>query len=87
MAKPKLLKGIALTFSASLFFFVVTNFGVWLFSGMYAHTLSGLSYCYAMALPFFRNTALSDMFYTASLFAVYALALKVTNKYLILQKV
>jgi len=43
---------------------------------MYAHTWSGLAQCYTMALPFFRNTALSDLFYTATLFAVYVLATK-----------
>lgn len=35
-----------------------TNFGVWLFSKMYAHTLTGLLECYTLALPFL-NTALA----------------------------
>jgi hypothetical protein len=83
LRKPKLLKGIALTLSSSLFFFVVTNFAVWMFGGMYAHTLSGLSYCYTMALPFFRNTALSDMLYTVALFGLYALAMKAARRYLL----
>jgi hypothetical protein len=69
----KLLRGIVLTVSSSIFFFVVTNFGVWLTSGMYAHNWSGIVSCYTMALPFFRNTALSDAVYTAALFGVYAL--------------
>jgi hypothetical protein len=69
-----LFKGAVLTVSASVFFFVVTNFGVWLTSGMYAHNWSGIVSCYTMALPFFRNTALSDAVYTAALFGIYALA-------------
>jgi hypothetical protein len=69
-----LLKGAILTVSSSVFFFVVTNFGVWLASGMYAHNWSGLVSCYTMALPFFRNTALSDAVYTAALFGIYVLA-------------
>lgn len=69
-----LLKGALLTVSSSVFFFVVTNFGVWGTSGMYAHTWSGIISCYTLALPFFRNTALSDAVYTATLFGVYFLA-------------
>jgi hypothetical protein len=69
-----LLKGATLTLSASVFFYVVTNFGVWATSGMYAHTWSGLVSCYTLAIPFFRNTLLSDAIYTAALFGMYALA-------------
>lgn len=75
-------RGIGLTFGSSLFFFAVTNFGVWLTSGMYAHTWNGLSRCYAMALPFFRNTAMSDIVYTAALFGVYYLAVAAGQKLL-----
>ncbi|MEW6407484.1 MAG: DUF6580 family putative transport protein [Patescibacteria group bacterium] len=39
---------------ASLFFYLWTNFGVWLISGMYPHTLSGLIWCYIIALPFLK---------------------------------
>lgn len=74
LRKPTIAKGVALVASSSVFFFVVTNFAVWVSSGMYPHTRSGLYQCYWMALPFFRNTALSDAVYTAALFAVYAWA-------------
>ena len=74
MKKRTLTRGITLTLSASIFFYVVTNFAVWVTSGMYAHTLSGLMSCYIMALPFFRNTLLSDMLFTASLFGLYWVA-------------
>ncbi|MGD0284450.1 MAG: DUF6580 family putative transport protein [Candidatus Saccharimonadales bacterium] len=67
-------KGALLTVSSSVFFYVVTNFGVWLTSGMYVHNWAGLVSCYSLALPFFRNTALSDIIYTAALFGIYALA-------------
>ncbi|HUD07711.1 MAG TPA: DUF6580 family putative transport protein [Candidatus Saccharimonadales bacterium] len=70
----KLLKGALLTVSSSVFFFAATNFGVWLTSGMYVHNWSGIVSCYTLALPFFRNTALSDAVYTAALFGIYALA-------------
>jgi hypothetical protein len=80
LKKPTARRGLALTVSASLFFFVVTNFAVWLWSSMYAHSWSGLAQCYAMALPFFRNTALSDLIYTAVLFTAYAVAIKLGSK-------
>jgi hypothetical protein len=70
----KFVRATMLTVAASLFFFIVTNFGVWLTGGMYAHNLAGLASCYAMALPFFRNTLLSDAVYTSALFGIYALA-------------
>lgn len=58
---------------ASLLFFVVSNFGVWVASGMYAHTLSGLIDCYVMGLPFFRATLLSDLFFAVALIGSYEL--------------
>jgi hypothetical protein len=67
-------RGISLTAGSSVFFFLVTNFAVWVGGGLYVHNLAGLERCFVMALPFFRNTALSDMLYTASLFGLYTLA-------------
>ncbi len=55
------------TLVASLVFFVVTNFGVWL-SGWYGYTVEGLSACYIAAIPFYRNQVLGDVFFTAVLF-------------------
>jgi hypothetical protein len=69
-----------LTLSASIFFFVVSNFAVWVASSMYDHTLAGLTQCYAMALPFFRNTFLSDALYTTALFSMFAVARKTVSK-------
>lgn len=56
---------------ASVLFFIITNWAVWQFSPWYAKTFQGLIQCYTMALPFFRNTLLGDLFYTAVLFGVY----------------
>jgi hypothetical protein len=74
MRPASLRKGVVLTLSSSVFFFVVTNFGVWLTSGMYVHNWSGIVSCYTLALPFFRNTLMSDAVFTAALFGIYALA-------------
>lgn len=82
LKKPTLLKGVTLTFGSSLVFFLVSNFAVWVSSGMYEHTLSGLVRCFELALPFFRNTFLSDVIYTAALFGLYALATKLSYRLL-----
>lgn len=62
------------TFAASVLFFVVTNFGVWVQGDLYPRTLEGLVRCYVAAIPFFRNTIAGDAFYTVVLFAGFALA-------------
>lgn len=59
---------------ASAVFFLVTNFGVWVGSGMYPHTFTGLLTCYAAGIPFFGNTLLGDLLYSAALFGGYAWA-------------
>ena len=47
---------------ASLFFYFLTNFGVWLlWPGMYAHTWAGLTQCYVMGLPFLKYNFLGNL--------------------------
>ncbi len=60
--------------SASVIFFLLTNFGVWATSGMYPYTPAGLLACYVAGLPFFGNTLLGDLLYSAALFGGYAWA-------------
>lgn len=57
--------------TSSVLFFLITNFGVWATGTMYQKTLSGLSQSYVMGLPFFRNTIISDLFYSFSFFYGY----------------
>jgi hypothetical protein len=59
--------------ASSIVFFVSTNFAVWLFGSMYGHGFRGLLECYAAAVPFFRYTLAGDLFWSATLFASYAL--------------
>jgi hypothetical protein len=56
---------------ASVIFFLATNWAVWQFSAWYAKDLGGLIQCYTMALPFFRNTLLGNLFYSAVFFGAY----------------
>lgn len=55
------------TLLASIIFFLTTNWAVWAFGTMYPHSLSGLLQSYVMALPFFRNSLLGDLFYVGVL--------------------
>jgi hypothetical protein len=59
--------------AGSVSFFVITNFGMWLFSGFYPLTSAGLVACYVAAIPFFQNTLAGDLFFTALLFGGFAL--------------
>jgi hypothetical protein len=54
--------------AASCWFFLASNFGTWLWSGMYDMTLAGLVRCYVNAVPFFRETLAGDFLFTAVLF-------------------
>lgn len=58
-------------FLGAVIFYIVTNFGVWLTSGMYAKSWAGLTECYVMAIPFFKTSLLSTLVYTAVLFGLY----------------
>ena len=59
--------------ASSAFFFLVTNFAVWLQSGMYPKTFLGLADCYLMAVPFFGNQIVGDLFYSGALFGALAM--------------
>ncbi len=66
-------KVLAWSIGSSVFFYLVTNFGVWAEGRMYTMTFEGLLQCYYNALPFFRNTLVGDMAYSGVLFGMYAL--------------
>ena len=59
--------------AGSVAFFVITNFGMWLFSGFYPLTSAGLATCFLAAIPFFQNTVAGELFYTVLLFGGFAL--------------
>jgi hypothetical protein len=64
----------AAAIASSILFFVITNFGMWLFSGFYPRTFPGLEACYVAAIPFFQNTIAGDLFYAVLLFGGFRLA-------------
>lgn len=82
MKKVNTLTILLASIGSGALFFIISNLGTWLFSGMYPQTLSGLMTCYAAAIPFFRNdmfgnfflnTIMGNVFYSGVLFGGYAL--------------
>ena len=52
------------SFFGSLIFYLISNFGVLILGTMYEKNFSGLLNCYIMAIPFFKNTFLSTLFFS-----------------------
>jgi hypothetical protein len=62
--------------AGSVLFFVVSNFAVWVTAFVvpgYPACSTGLLPCYVAAIPFFKNTLLGTLFYSAVLFGGFAL--------------
>jgi hypothetical protein len=59
--------------TASVMFFILTNFAVWASGLYYPKTLSGLAASYTAAIPFFHNTLLGDLFFAGVMFGLYHL--------------
>ena len=45
-------------------FFIITNFGIWSL-GSYGYSFEGLIKCYTLAIPFFGNTLISTLIFSA----------------------
>ena len=57
---------------SSLVFFVLSNLGVWVL--FYPLTTEGLTTCFTLAIPFFINSLLGDIFFSALLLFGYRFA-------------
>ena len=64
----------AAAIASGLVFFALANFGVWALEHWYPKTPAGLVQCYAAAIPYLRNTLLSNLLYSALLFGGLAAA-------------
>ena len=62
-------------FLSSVIFFILTNLGVWYLG--YPKNIEGLITCFTLAVPFFVNTILGDLFYSFILFRSYKAAEKI----------
>ncbi|MDA1049805.1 MAG: hypothetical protein O3C40_04925 [Planctomycetota bacterium] len=70
---------LASSLGASISFFVISNFGAWVWYGTYEHTVAGMIHCYVQAIPFFRYTLAGDVCFAIVLFGGYALAMSFTT--------
>jgi len=65
------------SFTGSLIFFMISNFGVWALGSPgldnlpYDKTLNGLIECYILAIPFFGNTFLSTLIFAYPAIFIY----------------
>ncbi len=57
--------------SGPVVFFVLSNLGVWGFSGLYPLNSAGLVSCFVLAIPFFHNSLLATSLYLAVLEAAH----------------
>lgn len=74
----------AMAVTASIMFFLITNFGAWMAMPFYSKDVTGLIQAYTAGLAFFHdgsmgvspfiNTLIGNLFYTSILFGVFALA-------------
>lgn len=73
LRKARVVNVLIASLLASIVFFLITNFAVWMGSPMYPQNAVGLIACYAAGLPFFGNTLLGDLFYSGVLFGAFEL--------------
>ena len=83
LKKVSFARVIGASLTASVLFFLVTNFGAWASGTMYPKTISGLMAAFAAGVPFisnpgaehylFLNTVIGDLFYSGVLFGSFAL--------------
>ena len=72
-SQPKMKNVLVGSVASSLLFFVITNFASWAdpaFS-MYTKDLSGLMTCYAMGIPFYKMTFVSNVLVSVAIFGLY----------------
>jgi len=71
LKKVTALRMLTGSLAASVVFFLVSNFGVWMLGLYYPTDMEGLMACYTAALPFFKNTIAGDLFYSGLLFLLF----------------
>ena len=64
------------TVVSSVLFFLLTNLGAWMTSGLYARSAEGLMQAYVAGIPFFQNSLLGNLAFVAVIFGGYHLLQK-----------
>jgi len=72
--KRTFLPVVLATLAGSVSFFLITNCALWIHNDLYPKTIDGIITGYVMAIPFFKNTLIGDLFYSGLLFGGFALA-------------
>lgn len=57
-------------------YWVWTNFGTWMITAIYPHTLLGLMHCYIAGIPFLRNALLGSLVWVSVLSVVFLFYIK-----------
>ncbi|MGC2621138.1 MAG: DUF6580 family putative transport protein [Acidobacteriaceae bacterium] len=65
---------------ASTSFFLISNFAVWAGGVLYPHTMAGLTACFGLALPFYRNDVVSTVLVTGLAFGLPAMAARMAEQ-------
>lgn len=76
LRKITVLNVLLTSLAASLLFFLLSNFGVWMVAGgvaPYTHDAAGILNTYVLGIPFLGNTILGDMVSSGVLFGAYYL--------------
>ena len=76
-------KVVLASLSGSTIFYIISNFGVWALSPMYAKSVAGLIQCYTLALPFYGTSLIGDLLYSSLLFGAYQLVFSKNINFLI----
>ena len=74
---------LGLSLEGPTFFYLITNFGVWLSSSTYAKDVYGLLECYVLALPFYGNSLFSTLLFSLLFLATRNLLLRKNSSQLI----
>lgn len=72
--KPSIVNVLGGSLLAAVVFFLISNFGSWIYLEMYPKSIEGLSSCMAAGLPFFRGTITSQLIFSLGIYALYNIA-------------
>jgi len=61
---------LLISISAPIFFYIVTNFGVWFTMDLYPPTSKGLINSYVAGIPFLKSSVLSTIIYSSTIYVI-----------------
>jgi hypothetical protein len=73
LKKMNLLKGVLGILGATAIFWIISNIGAWLSSGLFPLTFAGMMENFVFALPFLKNSLLGNFAFGTLLFGSYEL--------------